>query len=132
MAVRHTDRVRVLARTDWWLPTCVAYALIAALCRPLTSEAAVAVLVPGLVLLAIRVRRPVRPLPPRAHPRAAVRQWTGVLLAFAVWEAVAWRWGNDADHPTLSLLFDPALEHYPVRVVAFLGWLTLGHWLVTR
>lgn len=120
------------ARLDWSIPAIVAYALVAALFEPLTWPAAVALLVPGLVLLAARLRRRAAPLPAAARPERAGLQWGGLLIAFSAWEVVAWFWGNDAEHPTLSLLLDPALEHYPVRVLGYLGWLAAGRWLVTR
>lgn len=120
------------ARVDWWIPAIVAYALIAALFQPLTWPAAVALVVPGLVLLVLRLRRGVAPLPVSARPGSAGLQWGGLLIAFSAWELVAWFWGNDAEHPTLSLLLDPTLEHYPVRVLGYLGWLAAGRWLVTR
>jgi hypothetical protein len=121
-----------LTRANWWLPAILVYALFAALFRPLSAPAAVAVLVPGLLLLVVRVRRPVRELPACASPRPAALHWGGLLVAFGAWELVAGLWGNDAAHPTLSLLFDPALEHYFARVLGYLGWLTTGYWLATR
>jgi hypothetical protein len=121
-----------LPRTDWWIPVIVGYALVAALFQPLTWPAAAAVLAPGLVMLVVRVRRPAARLPRGARPRRAGVQWGGLLAAFTLWEAVAWFGPNNPDHPTLSLLLDPALERYPVRVLGYLVWLAAGRWLVTR
>lgn len=115
-----------------WIAVIVGYALMAALFRPLTWAAAVAVLAPGLVVLVLRVRQPVAVLPPDARPRLARFEWGGLLGALTVWEAVAWFGPNDPEHPTLSLLLDPALEQYPVRVLGYLLWLAAGLWLVTR
>jgi hypothetical protein len=116
----------------WWITAIVGYGLVAALFRPLTWAAAVAVLAPGVVVLVVRVRRPVAALSLDARPRLASFQWGGLLAALTGWEAVAWFGPNDPEHPTLSLLLDPALEHYPVRVLGYLLWLAAGLWLVTR
>lgn len=108
------------------------YSLAAGWFQPLTLPAAAAVLLAGVPLLLVRVRRPVRPLPAGARPGPAAALWLGLLAAFGVWELAAGLWGNDAEHPTLSLLCDPALEHYPVRVLGYVLWLLAGRWLVTR
>lgn len=125
---------RCLRRADRWDAAIVGYALLAALARPLTVPAAVAVLVPGGVLLALRARRPVRPR--AALPRPAVLVWAVLAAAAAGWELVAFGWAPgqppDADHPTLSLLLDPVLDTYPGRLAAYVVWLAAGRWLVTR
>jgi hypothetical protein len=56
----------------------------------------------------------------------------GYAMVFAAWEATAALWGNDAAHPTLSLLVDPVLATYPGRVAGWIAWLGVGRWLVTR
>ena len=117
-------------RPNRWDAAVVGYALLAALCRPLTLPAALAVLLPGLVLVALRVRR--APASRPGVPRAAVAPWMALLLAAGAWELVAVLWGDDADHPTLSLLLDPVLDTYPGRLAGYLGWLAAGRWLVTR
>ncbi|WP_214364707.1 hypothetical protein [Pseudonocardia sp. H11422] len=126
-----SSRTRAI-RLDRWDAVIAGYALLAALAHPLTAPAAVAVLVPGVLLLALRARRPVVPLPPTARPRPAVALWLGLGVVLGVWEIVAIRWGDDADHPTLSLLADPVLDTYPGRVLGYLIWLAAGRWLVTR
>jgi hypothetical protein len=55
-----------------------------------------------------------------------------LAAAGAAWWLVAFRWGNDPAHPTLSLLLDPMLENYPARVLGYTLWLAAGRWLVTR
>jgi hypothetical protein len=116
-------------RPDRWDAVLVGYALVAALCRPLTAAAAVAVLVPGVVLAAVAVARTPRPA---AVPRSAAVPWVVLLGAAGVWELVLFVWGNDAERPTLSLLLDPVLDTYPGRLVGYLGWLAAGRWLVAR
>lgn len=117
-------------RADRWDAAIVGYALLAALARPLTGAAAAAVLVAGAVLLAVRARRPVRTH--AAVSRSAVLVWATLAVAAGCWELVAFGWGNDAGHPTLSLLLDPVLDTYPARVAAYALWLAAGRWLVTR
>lgn len=108
------------------------YAVVAALAEPLTGPAAVAVLAAAGVLVAVRLRRPVAPLPPAARPRLAAAQWALPAVLLAAWWGVGFGWGNDAARPTLSLLLDPVLGTYPGRLVGWVAWLATGRWLVTR
>lgn len=119
------------ARLGWWDALIVAYAGLAALCRPLTVPAVVAVLLAGAVLLALSARQ----RPPRQRlvgSRRAALPWLVLLLLLVIWELTAVFWGNDRAHPTLSLLLDPVLDTYPGRFVGYLAWLSAGRWLVTR
>jgi hypothetical protein len=124
--------VALHARVDRWDAAIVGYALIAAVFEPLTVPAAVAVLMPGVLLLALRATRPVRPLPSGAVSPEAVALWLALVAAGAAWWLVAFLWGNDPQHPTLSLLLDPVLQTYPARVLGYAVWLAAGRWLVTR
>ncbi|NMI02152.1 hypothetical protein [Pseudonocardia acidicola] len=125
------ERARGL-RLDRWDAAIAGYALLAAPARPLTAPAAVAVLAPGVLLLVLRARHPVAPLPSTARPVAAAVLWLGLGVLFGLWELAAALWGDDAAHPTFSLMLDPVLATYPGRVLGYLGWLALGRWLVTR
>lgn len=120
------------ARVDRWDVASVGYALIAAVFEPLTMPAAVAVLVPGVLVLALRATRPVRPPPSGAVSPGAAALWLVLATTGAAWWLVALLWGNDPQHPTLSLLLDPMLETYPARVLGYALWLAAGRWLVTR
>jgi hypothetical protein len=106
------------------------YALVAANARPLTDPAAVAVLLPGLALFAYGARR----TPSRSvrTTRATAAVWLALGVALCAWELVAFAWGNDAAHPTLSLAADPVLDTYPGRLAGYLLWLSAGAWLVSR
>ncbi|GIF73247.1 hypothetical protein [Asanoa siamensis] len=108
----------------------VGYALVAAIARPLTLPASFTVLVPGLALIVWGTRR----VPNRTvhTTRSTVAIWFTLLGLFCVWELVAFGWGNDQAHPTLSLAFDPVLENYPARVVGYVIWLSTGAWVATR
>jgi hypothetical protein len=109
----------------------IGYALLAALARPLTAPAVLAVAAPGVLLLVVRARRPVAgPAAPLA--RGATVAWSAVAAGVAAWWLVAFTWGNDVDHPTLSLLLDPVFDTYPGRLLGWLVWLGAGRWLVTR
>jgi hypothetical protein len=108
----------------------LAYALVAAVCRPLTEAALVAVLVVGVPLCWVGVRR----RPRRAEPvgRRSVVVWSGLgVLAGAV-ELAVFLGPNDTAHPTLSTLADPVLATYPGRVAGYLLWISAGLWLVSR
>jgi hypothetical protein len=124
--------VALRPRVDRWDAAIVGYALIAAVFEPLTLPAAVAVLIPGVLLLALRSTRPVRPLPSGAVSPGAAALWLASATAGTAWWLLAFLWGNDAQHPTLSLLLDPVLETYPARVLGYVLWLAAGRWLVTR
>jgi hypothetical protein len=119
------------ARLGRWDALIFLYAVLAALCRPLTAPAAVVVLLPGVALLALTTWRRV---PPRraGYPRRCVVPWVVLTLLFGGWELTATLWGNDSAHPTFSLLLDPVLETYPGRLLGWLAWLGVGRWLVTR
>jgi hypothetical protein len=118
-------------QVGWWDALIPLYAMLAALCRPLTAPAAVVVLVPGAALLALAAWRCV-PQGRAVCSRRSVVPWVVLALLFGGWELTAAVWGNDNAHPTFSLLLAPVLETYPGRVVGWLVWLGVGRWLVTR
>jgi hypothetical protein len=120
----------VRVRLDRWGAAAVGYATLAAWCRPLTVEAAAAVVLPAIVLVVLAAHRRPRPRVVLASRYRA--SWAGLVVLFAAWEVTAALWGNDAAHPTLSLLLDPVLATYPGRVVGWIAWLGVGRWLVTR
>jgi hypothetical protein len=119
------------ARLGRWDTLILLYAVLAALCRPLTAPAAAVVLLPGAALLALAAWRRV---PPRRTvcSRRSVVPWAVLALLFGGWELTAALWGNDGAHPTFSLLLDPVLQTYPGRLFGWLAWLGVGRWLVTR
>jgi hypothetical protein len=108
----------------------VGYASVAALCRPLTGPALLAVLVAGVPLFWRGVARRPRDTP-AVGPRSAV-VWLGIGAAVGAFELGLRLGPNDLAHPTLSTLVDPALATYPGRVVGYLLWLGAGAWLVGR
>ncbi len=124
--------VALRTRVDRWDAAAAGYALVAAICAPLTALAAVAVLVPGALLVALRATRPVRPLPAGGVSTGAAVLWLALVAVGGAWWLLAFLWGNDPEHPTLSLLLDPVLETYPGRVLGYAVWLAAGRWLVSR
>lgn len=108
----------------------VAYALVAALCRPLTWGSLIAVLAAGLPLSALGIRnRPRRPQPAGARSAAF---WLSIGVLAGAYELGLWLGPDDAAYPTLSTLADPVLATYPGRVAGYLLWIGAGVWLVRR
>lgn len=108
----------------------VAYALVAALFRPLTNPALVAVLVVGVPLAWIGIRR--RPRRAEAVGRRSAALWLGVGVLAAAFELAVWLGPDDVAHPTLSTLADPVLSTYPGRVAGYVVWIGSGAWLASR
>ncbi|SNY81868.1 hypothetical protein SAMN04244553_3366 [Nocardia amikacinitolerans] len=105
--------------------------------RPFEWPATVVVLVVAAVALGWALR-PSSAAHPKTTPlRRGTAVWSGLLLAGAGWEAYAYvrqpDWSKPHDeYPTLSTLIDPAIEQGPLRFAAWLAWLAIGWWLVTR
>ena len=108
----------------------VAYALVAGVFRPFSNAALGAVLVAGIPLCWVGVRRRPRRAEPVGRRSAAV--WLGVGVVAGAFELAVLLGPDDAAHPTLSLLADPLLDTYPGRVLGYLLWLGAGLWLVSR
>jgi hypothetical protein len=108
----------------------VAYALLAAGCRPLTGPALVAVLVAGAPLCWLGVRR--HPRRARSVGARSAAVWLGLGGLAATFELGLWLGPDDTAHPTLSTLADPVLSTYPGRVLGYLLWVGSGVWLVSR
>jgi hypothetical protein len=104
----------------------LAYALFGASFVSHSVGALVAVLVPATaVLVAVLVFNRSPATPPkidRAH-----LPWLFWLLAFGVWELVPLLTGD----LTISLLMDPVLVIYPLRVAGWVLWLWAG-WLLVK
>lgn len=106
------------------------YALVAALCRPLTTPALAAVLLAGVPLMWIGVRR--RPRRTAPAGRRSVALWLGIGALATAFELAVFLGPDDAAHPTLSTLADPLLSTYPGRVAGYLAWIGSGVWLASR
>jgi hypothetical protein len=109
-----------------WPPVvALGYACLGATFASHSIPALVAVLVPGVAALVavLVVRRP------RVPARIGTRHlpWLVWAVAFGLWELAALLLGE----LSFSLLMDPVLEIYPLRVGGWLLWLSAG-WLLVR
>jgi hypothetical protein len=84
----------------------------------------------ALVWLGVTHRVPRRPAPRGLGTGSA--WWLVPVLAFAAVELVNFALGSTYDHPTLSLLADPALDDKLVRSAVYFGWLTAFWGLIKR
>ncbi len=102
--------------------------------RPLTWPATAGVAIVGGLMLArgLALSRAERLPAPAAMPRAAVRAWWVVLLAFIALEVTNDLLGSTWAHPTLSILLDPVTNSVPGRFVGVLVWVIFGDYLVRR
>jgi hypothetical protein len=104
----------------------LAYAVFGATFVSHSVGALVAVLVPATaVLVAVLVLS--RPAARGGRLDRTHLPWLLWLLAFGVWELVALLRGD----LTISLLMDPVLVVYPLRVAGWALWLWAG-WLLVR
>jgi uncharacterized membrane protein YfcA len=104
----------------------LAYAAFGASFASHTVGALVAVLVPATaVLVGVLVLRRPRATAPRIDRTHL--PWLVWVLAFGVWELAALFAGD----LTISLLMDPVLVIYPLRVAGWVLWLWAG-WLLVR
>ena len=114
------------------------YAAVAALTQPLTAAATLVWALPAALTLAVSLaRRPSEEPPVRTRQlRVTTLAWAGVAALAVGLELNAWLRQPaynvaSADYPTVSVLFDPVLEPWPVRFVAWSGWLWVG-WRLVR
>lgn len=74
-------------------------------------------------------------VPRREAPRALGLRtlwWLVPVLVFAAIEIVNFALGSTNDHPTLSLLADPALDDELIRSAVYFAWLTAFWGLIKR
>jgi hypothetical protein len=110
----------------WLLLAGAAYAAIGATFTSHSIPALIAVLVPGVaVLVAVAVLR--RPRTEPTGVTAGHRAWLIWAVCFTVWELIALFLGE----LSFSLLLDPVLEIYPMRIAGWALWLSAG-WLLVR
>lgn len=82
-----------------------------------------------LAWLGLTARVP-RHRPPSVLPASAL-WWLAPAGVLAAVEAINYGLGSSYPHPTLSLLMDPVLDHYPARVAGYFGWLA-AFWALVR
>ncbi|MDQ1567628.1 MAG: hypothetical protein QOF96_2508 [Actinomycetota bacterium] len=107
------------------------YAWLTTDLRPFTLPLVAAILMGGLVAVALganllpaRVPRPGRP------PRLDV--WAALSAALALWELGAFLQHPRVEHPTLSSLTNTLFQSHVARAVALLMWLGAGTRLARR
>jgi len=124
-------RSRLRGLTGW--AGVAVYAWVGAGFPSLTWQATVAVLLPGAAVLLRGTVGPPPERPPAPHVgRRAVLVWSVPFGAFCLLEIVNDLLGSTWEHPTLSVLLDPALARHDVRAAALFSWLAAGWWLVRR
>lgn len=94
---------------------------------------AIAALAGAVLTLRGRIAR----TPRTARLRRGVAVWSALLVAASVLEVYTLLRQPalnrpSQEHPTLSTLLDPALEHWPLRFAGWAVWLAAGWWLVSR
>jgi hypothetical protein len=111
----------------------VAYALGAAATQPFTWQADLMTAVPVAALAAGTIlcwpaHPTLAPVPRHAHP---YRPWLIAAGVIVTWELVSELVpGSRGDHPTLSSMADAVDRYYVLKFLVFLGWLSLGWWVV--
>lgn len=111
----------------WLLVAGAVYAAVGATFTSHSIPALVAVLVPGVAaLVAVAVLRG-RRVPAAATANTGHRAWVIWAGCFTAWELLALFLGE----LSFSLLMDPVLEIYPLRVAGWALWLSAG-WLLVR
>lgn len=117
----------------------VLFAAVASLTRPLTGAAAVAVTVPAVAGLALAgIARPSAhhgEIDPALRRTAAL--WAALVALGTAWELAAWLQQpayNVAsyEHPTVSMLLDPATQAGIPRFAAWCCWVYVGCRMVRR
>ncbi len=133
IGLRHGRRGRVVG------VAVVVYAAVASWTQPLTPAAAVAVAVPGLVVLMAAAVWPSRTVAAAeaGRVRRSAVAWGALACVAAGWELAAWLRQPaynvaSPDHPTVSLLLDPVTESSVPRFVVWCAWLYVGYRLVRR
>jgi hypothetical protein len=98
-----------------------AYSWWATSLAPFSGAALLAVVGAGAAAMAWGFRRP----PVRPSRLSPVQRAMGVLLLMAVagWELAAFLQQPRAEHPTVSVFANRALDPRPVRALGFLAWL---------
>ncbi len=105
--------------------------------RPFSWSATALVVAAVVVASVLACRARPERTPGTARLRRGVAVWSTLVVAGSVWEVYALARQPDwirpsYEHPTLSVLLDPALERWPLRFVGWLAWLGFGWWLVSR
>ena len=119
-------------------------AAVASFTHPFTMGADIVTAIPLVIGFLVVVRRVISkrysPAAPQAEVSPAGREpltrwalvWLALLVTVAGWEAYSFLSAPRSQHPTLSTLIDLLDSTQAGRGFAFLLWLALGWYLVTR
>jgi hypothetical protein len=116
----------------------VTYAVVAGSFDRYTWPITAAVVLPGVLVLAVAWPGPLWHRPVPARPRTlGTALWATVFVAAGLWELTALLMqptlqGGSYSHPTISYLMDTVLSHQVGRSVTLLVWIALGAFLLTR
>jgi hypothetical protein len=107
------------------------YAWLATDLRPFTIPLAAAILIGGLVAMALGANLvPARVARPSWPRRLDV--WAALGAALALWELCAFLQHPRAEHPTLSSLTNTLFQSHVARALGLLTWLGAGTRLARR
>ncbi|MGV9972613.1 hypothetical protein [Nocardia beijingensis] len=119
----------------------LAVGLVLAACgaatRPFSWQATAMVAIAASTGVALALRRRIERPPRTTQLTRGVAVWSALLVAASGWEVYTLLRQPamnqpSQEHPTLSTLLDPALEHWPLRFAGWAVWLAAGWWLVSR
>src|SRR5207248_3357316 len=128
----------VLGLTPALVVVGVVYAAVAGSFSRYTWPSTFALLIPGVIAVAIAWRGRVSCVAePESISRNGVLVWAGSFIALGLWEltqlllqpsltTASWA------HPTISTLMNPVLASHLRRSLFIGGWLSVGWYLVTR
>lgn len=114
----------------------IAFAWVGSGFEAFSQAAFLAVLLPALLVAGVAMLQARRPASLTLPARLALGWWGALLLAGLLWEAYAFMCQPTLttpsfDHPTLSVMLDPMLEHRGARFLGWFIWLHVGRHLLT-
>jgi len=125
------ENIQPLWRAAVLVPIVVILAMVGALFPPLSWSATVYVILVGGVLTGLGLSGWVPRRTGTATLSTAARWWLLPTGLFVVIEVADIYLGSTHAHPTLSVLMDPPLDRYPIRVAGYAVWLS-GFWALIR
>lgn len=128
-----TTAWQLVQARPWVAVGALMFATVLGLTRGLTAPPQVMLAILGWGLCVWLAVRPMerRPAPERLSWVGSI-PWLVVILAIAALELYSFFHGSTYEHPTLSVLTDPAFDTFGVRVAFVLSWLAVGWHLVRR